>query len=106
MSTYCTRDEEHHLPPPPLLLTLRLKESLSSKVIVSALAITGTMLTQLCSRFMNSTSRGFRLGVEGAEREKERERRRSREREGRGGQGREGEGEGEEREQEIITTQE
>ena len=60
---------------PPPLLTLRLKESLSSKVIVSALAITGTMLTQLCNRFMNSTSRGFRLGIEGA---------------------REGEGEGEE----------
>lgn len=42
-------------------LTLCLKASLSSIVSVSALAITGTMLTQLCKRFMNSTSKGRRL---------------------------------------------
>ena len=43
-------------------LTLRFKRSLSLSVSVSALAMTGTMLTLLWMAFINSTSRGFRLG--------------------------------------------
>lgn len=42
-------------------LTVCLKQSLSSRVSVSALAMTGTMFTTLLSRLMNSTSRGLRL---------------------------------------------
>lgn len=42
-------------------LTVCLKSSLSSRVSVSALAMTGTMLTTLLRRLMNSTSRGLRL---------------------------------------------
>lgn len=38
-----------------------LKYSRSSRVSVSALAMTGTMLTTLLRRFMNSMSRGLRL---------------------------------------------
>lgn len=41
--------------------TFFLKKSLSSKVSVSALAMTGTMFTTLLRRLMNSTSRGRRL---------------------------------------------
>ena len=41
--------------------TFFLKKSLSSSVSVSALAMTGTMLTTLLRRLMNSTSRGRRL---------------------------------------------
>lgn len=43
------------------LLTLCLNSSLSSMVSVSALAITGTMLTIFPSRFINSTSIGRNL---------------------------------------------
>lgn len=43
------------------LLTFFLKKSLSSRVKVSALAITGTMFTTLLRRLMNSTSKGLRL---------------------------------------------
>ena len=43
------------------LLTRRLKASRSSIVSVSALAITGTILTHLSSLFMNSTSIGLNL---------------------------------------------
>lgn len=42
-------------------LTVFLKESLSSRVSVSALAMTGTMLTTLLRCLINSTSRGLRL---------------------------------------------
>lgn len=42
-------------------LTLLLRRSLSFSVSVSALAMTGTMLTLLWMAFINSTSRGFRL---------------------------------------------
>ncbi len=42
-------------------VTVFLKKSLSSRVSVSALAMTGTMLTTLLRRLMNSTSRGRRL---------------------------------------------
>lgn len=41
-----------------------LKWTRSSRVSVSALAMTGTMLTTLLRRFMNSMSRGLRLGWE------------------------------------------
>lgn len=44
--------------------TFFLKKSLSSRVSVSALAMTGTMLTTLLRRLMNSTSRGRRLETE------------------------------------------
>ena len=42
-------------------LTLALNSATSSSVRVSALAITGIRLTLVCSRRMNSISRGFRL---------------------------------------------
>lgn len=45
----------------PVGPTRCLKYSRSSRVSVSALAMTGTMLTTLLSRFMNSMSRGRRL---------------------------------------------
>lgn len=45
-------------------LTVSLKKSLSSRVSVSALAMTGTMLTTLLRRLINSTSRGLRLQKE------------------------------------------
>ena len=63
-----------------------MKKSLSSRVSVSALAMTGTMFTTLLRRRMNSTSSGRRLG-RGRERkgegaaEKEREGERGRHRE-------------------------
>ena len=43
--------------------TLLLKASRSSTVNVSALAITGTILTHLSSLFMNSTSMGLSLDI-------------------------------------------
>ena len=45
------------------LLTLDLNASLSSKVIVSALAITGTILTNSSKRFINSISIGRKLNT-------------------------------------------
>lgn len=42
-------------------ITFFLKKSRSSRVSVSALAMTGTMLTTLLRRLMNSTSRGRKL---------------------------------------------
>ncbi len=45
-------------------VTVFLKKSLSSRVSVSALAMTGTMLTTLLRRLINSTSRGLRLEEE------------------------------------------
>ena len=60
-----------------------MKKSLSSRVSVSALAMTGTIFTTLLRRRMNSTSSGRRLGKgrerkgEGAE-EKEKDRERGR----------------------------
>lgn len=55
---------------------------------MSDLATTGTMLTQLCNLFMNSTSSGFRLeGGAGGE-----ERGRESERAGKTGRGEEAEG--------------
>lgn len=42
--------------------TLLFRRSLSFRVSVSALAMTGTILTLLWMAFINSTSSGFRLG--------------------------------------------
>jgi len=44
-----------------LELTFFLKKSLSSRVRVSALAMTGTIFTTLLRRLINSTSKGLRL---------------------------------------------
>lgn len=44
------------------LLTLCLNSDFSSRVMVSALAMTGTMFTTLLRCFMNSRSRGRKLG--------------------------------------------
>lgn len=43
------------------MLTFFLKKSLSSRVRVSALAMTGTMFTTLLRRLINSTSKGLKL---------------------------------------------
>ena len=56
-----------------LKLTLILSALISLGVSVSALAMTGMMLTRLWSCFMNSMSSGFSLQSE-RERERERER--------------------------------
>lgn len=48
-------------------LTLCLNSDFSSSVMVSALAMTGMMFTTLLRCFMNSRSRGRKLGPEKAE---------------------------------------